>query len=59
MPPWSIGNGLIVTHHTVSMLAVMSQKDGVFCVGLYGENARACFLLSIFMWLNVLAVQKY
>ena len=58
MSPWSIGNALIVTHHAVSMLAVMSPKDGVFCIGLYGESARARFLLFIFMWLNVLAVQK-
>ena len=36
MPPWSIGNALIVKHHAVSMLAVMSPKDGVFCIDLCG-----------------------
>ena len=59
MPPWSIRNALVVTRHAVSMLAVMSPKDGVFCVGLCGERARVHFLLFIFMWLKVLAVQKY
>ena len=37
MPPWSIGNALAVKHHAVSMLAVMSPKEGIFCIGLYGE----------------------
>ena len=41
MPPQSIGNALIVTHHTVLMLAVMSPKDGIFCIGLYGESDQA------------------
>ena len=59
MPPWSIGNALVVTCHAVLMLAVMSPKDGIFCIGLYGESARERFLLFIFMWLDALAVQKY
>ena len=59
MPPRNIGNTLVVKRHVVLMFAVMSPKDGVFCIGLYGESARARFLLFIFMWLNVLAVQKY
>ena len=59
MPPWSIGNALIVKCHVVSMLSVISPKDSIFCIGLYGGNAWARFLLFIFMWLNVLAVQKY
>ena len=41
----------------VSMLAMMSPKDGVICIGLYRENAWVYFLLFIFIWLNVLAVQ--
>ena len=47
MPPWSIGNALVVKRHTVSILAVMSPKDGVFCIGLYGGSALARFLLFI------------
>ena len=45
--------------HWVLMLAMMSPKDCIFCIGLYGESAREHFLLFIFMLLNVLAVQKY
>ena len=56
MPPWSIGNTLVVTRHAVSMLSVMSPKDGIFRIGL---SARASFLLFIFMCVYVLAVQKY
>ena len=41
MPPWSIGNAL-VKHHAVSM---MSLKDGVFRIGLYGGSAWVRFLL--------------
>ena len=45
MPPWSIGNALVVTRKAVSMLAVMSTKDGgrVFRIGLYGRSARALY----------------
>ena len=49
MSPWSIGNALVVTCHTVSMLAVMSPKDGIFCIGLYGGSARARFLLFFYV----------
>ena len=55
----TIGNTLVVKRHTVSILAVMSPKDCVFCIGLYGESALAHFLLFIFMWWNVLAVQMF
>ena len=58
MPPLSIGNNLVVKRHTVSILAVMSQKDGVFCIGLYGGVPWHAFYY-LFLWLNVLAVQKY
>ena len=36
MPPQGIGNTLIVKRYAVSMLAVKSPKDGIFCIGLYG-----------------------
>ena len=45
MPPWSIRNGLIVKRHAVSMLAVMSPKDGVFCIGLYGREGEDCCIM--------------
>ena len=47
------------SHLGVAMLAMVSPKDGVFCIGLYWGNAWVCFLLLIFIWLNVLAVQRY
>ena len=36
MPPWSIGNTLIVTCHAVSMLAVISLKYGIFVLVFMG-----------------------
>ena len=33
--------------HAVLIFAVMSQKDGIFCIGLNRESARVHFLLHI------------
>ena len=51
MPPWSIGNTLVVTRHAVLMLAVMSPKDGVFCIGLYvwGECPGALSIIYFYV----------
>ena len=47
---------------SVSMLAVMSPKDGILCIGLYAGMPGCTFYMYVlftFIWLSVLAVQKY